>query len=537
MAFFGMRAGPTRIHRCFPVPGTAHRRLIPVVKPASQRGPDRDAPLIDEMNRRCARWEARTHSWVGTAGLTLSGCFFRLSTEFDDQTLSFPESYSLMGAGSDNTGKNMANTILIGAQWGDEGKGKIIDVITTEHRWVVRFQGGNNAGHTVEIGDQRYVLHLLPSGILREGCFCVIGNGVVVDPAALRKEIEEVEAHGISTRGRLFVSDRAHVIFPYHRLIDEYREGRAQHRDKIGTTKRGIGPAYGDKAARVGLRMSDFLDPSFVDELQRRIDDNNRILQAMEAPPVVADEILASYRELADYLQPYICDTVTLLNEADRRGEAILFEGAQGVMLDIDFGTYPYVTSSNATAGGACTGTGVPPHRIDRVIGVVKGYTTRVGEGPFPTELHDSEGDELRNAGNEFGATTGRPRRCGWFDAVVARYSAMVNGIDFWALTKMDVLDRQPVLRIGVAYEHEGHTYREVPASARVLERCRPVYEEMPGWMTSTTDVQCFEDLPENARAYITRLEELTGVPVGIVSVGPRRDSTFVIQSVYANGS
>lgn len=427
----------------------------------------------------------------------------------------------------------MANTILIGSQWGDEGKGKIIDVITTEHQWVVRYQGGNNAGHTVEIGDDRYVLHLLPSGILRDDCRCAIGNGVVIDPAALKKEIDEVEARGISTKGRLFVSDRAHVIMPYHRLVDEYREGRAAQKDKIGTTKRGIGPTYADKAARVGLRMGDLIDPGFATLCRKRVAENNRILQALDAPVLDVEEVVATYVSLAGALAPYIADTITLLNEADRRGESILFEGAQGVMLDIDYGTYPYVTSSNATAGGACTGSGIPPHRIERVLGVIKAYTTRVGEGPFPTELLDATGEALRKAGNEFGATTGRPRRCGWFDAVVARYSAMVNGIDFWALTKMDVLDDQPVIRYCVAYEYKGKTHKQVPASIEVLEGCTPVYEEMPGWMCKTTDIDQFEQLPEAARNYITRLEKITGVPVGIVSVGPKRHSTFVIDSVY----
>ncbi len=427
----------------------------------------------------------------------------------------------------------MANTILIGSQWGDEGKGKIIDVITTEHKWVVRYQGGNNAGHTVEIGEERHVLHLLPSGILREGCSCVIGNGVVIDPAALKQEIDEVESRGYATAGRLFVSDRAHVIMPYHRLIDEYREGRATAKEKIGTTKRGIGPSYADKAARVGLRMGDMLLPDFAERVRRKVEENNVILEALGAPLPVADEVVAEYTALAKSLTPYIQDTVTLLNQADRRGESILFEGAQGAMLDIDFGTYPYVTSSNATAGGACTGSGIPPHRIERVIGVIKGYTTRVGEGPFPTELNDDTGEALRRAGNEFGATTGRPRRCGWFDAVVARYSAMINGIDFWALTKMDVLDQQPVIRVCVAYEYEGQRYEQVPGLISVLEGCRPVYEELPGWNCRTSDITRFDDLPDRARAYIARLEELTGVSVGIVSVGPQRDRTFVVESVY----
>ncbi len=427
----------------------------------------------------------------------------------------------------------MANTILIGSQWGDEGKGKIIDVITTEHQWVVRYQGGNNAGHTVEIGDQKFVLHLLPSGMLREGCSCVIGNGVVIDPAALQKEIEEVEAQGIVTKGRLYVSDRAHMILPYHRLIDAYREGRATDKDKIGTTKRGIGPTYADKASRVGLRMGDMLDAAFPEMLAHRIQENNRILSSLGAPTVDEEECVDQILGLAKALSPYIADTVTLLNQADRRGESILFEGAQGVMLDIDYGTYPFVTSSNATAGGACTGSGIAPHRIERVIGVIKGYTTRVGEGPFPTELHDEAGEGLRKAGNEFGATTGRPRRCGWFDAVVARYAAMINGIDFWALTKLDVLDHQPVIKMCVAYEFEGRRYESVPASIRILEQCQPIYEEMPGWMSPTTEISRLEDMPIEARHYIARLEELTGVRAGIISVGPKRHSTFVIEDVY----
>ncbi len=421
----------------------------------------------------------------------------------------------------------MPNTVLIGAQWGDEGKGKIIDVLTRESDWVVRYQGGNNAGHTVEIGDERYVLHLIPSGILHEGKRCVIGNGVVVDPGALLKEIEELEARGVQTRGRLLVSDRAHLVFPYHRLQDEYSELRRSRDDQIGTTKRGIGPAYGDKAARSGLRMGDLLEPEFPKLLEARVAEKNRILGALGAPEVAFEEVSRAYSEMASRLRPYIVDTIPILGKAVRDGDSILFEGAQGTMLDIDYGSYPFVTSSNATAGGACTGSGVPPHRIDRVIGVVKAYTTRVGEGPFPTELKDETGEHLRKIGNEYGATTGRPRRCGWFDAVVARYSAMINGIDRWALTKLDVLDGLDTIRIGVAYECEGRRFDTVPASIRTLERCRPVYEEMPGWKTSTASAQSIEDLPDAARAYINRLVELTGVPVGLLSVGPRRASTI----------
>ena len=421
----------------------------------------------------------------------------------------------------------MPNTVLIGAQWGDEGKGKIIDVLTKEVDWVVRYQGGNNAGHTVEIGDARYVLHLIPSGILHSGKKCVIGNGVVVDPVSLVKELDELQQRGVKPDGRLFISDRAHVVFPFHRLIDESREQTRSHNDKIGTTKRGIGPTYADKAARVGLRMGDLLDPDFPALLSVRLREQNQLLAALGAVPMVEKEVLAEYTEVARRLAPFITDTIPLLNRGIANGESVLFEGAQGTMLDIDFGTYPFVTSSSATAGGACTGSGVAPHRIDRVIGVLKAYTTRVGEGPFPTELRDDTGKIIRETGHEFGATTGRPRRCGWFDAVVARYSVLINGIDVWAVTKLDVLDSLETIRICVAYECGGKRYDTVPANIRVLEKCKPIYEEFKGWNTSTKDVCRFEDLPAQAKAYLRRLEELTGVPVWILSVGPRRDSTM----------
>ena len=421
----------------------------------------------------------------------------------------------------------MPNKVLIGAQWGDEGKGKIIDVLTEDADWVVRYQGGNNAGHTVEIGADRYVLHLIPSGILHRGKKCIIGNGVVIDPIALVGELKGLEKRGISGQNRFHISDRAHVVFPYHRLIDEYRERKPSSGDRIGTTKRGIGPSYGDKAARVGLRMGDLLDPTFPDLLANRVEAQNRVLAAHGAPLVEGAAVLADYQAAATYLAPYIADTIPLVHGALARGESILFEGAQGTMLDIDYGTYPFVTSSSATAGGACTGSGVPPHRIDHVIGVVKAYSTRVGEGPFPTELLDDMGELIRKTGNEFGATTGRPRRCGWFDLVVARYSVMVNGIDSWAVTKLDVLDGVERIKICVAYECDGRTYESVPANIRVLERCRPVYEEFPGWMTSTKEATRFSELPPRARDYVRKLASLTGVPVEILSVGPRRESTM----------
>ncbi|HMO04596.1 MAG TPA: adenylosuccinate synthase [Kiritimatiellia bacterium] len=423
----------------------------------------------------------------------------------------------------------MPNTVLIGAQWGDEGKGKIIDVLTEKVDWVVRYQGGNNAGHTVEIGSDKYVLHLVPSGILHAGKKCVIGNGLVVDPVALVKEIKGVVDRGIDPAGRFFISDRAHVVLPYHKLIDEYREKKPATGTMIGTTKRGIGPTYGDKAARTGLRMGDLVDPDRETLLRARLTSNNRILAALGAPELDADAVVRDTLAAVDYLAPFITDTIPMLHEAIGSGKSVLFEGAQGTMLDIDYGTYPFVTSSSATAGGACTGSGVPPHKVDRVLGVVKAYSTRVGEGPFPTELTDAMGDRLRKAGNEFGATTGRPRRCGWFDLVVARYSVMVNGIDAWAMTKLDVLDEVETIRICVAYECDGKRLTSVPANVRQLERCRPVYEDVPGWMCSTKDVASWEQLPEKAKAYVRRLEELTGVKVAILSVGPRRDSTIIL--------
>lgn len=423
----------------------------------------------------------------------------------------------------------MPNTVLVGAQWGDEGKGKIIDVLSEEADIVVRYQGGNNAGHTVKVGDELYVLHLIPSGILHEGKICVIGNGVVVDPLALSREIAELERRGIAVRGRLLVSDRAHVVFSYHRVLDERREVLRSGGQRIGTTKRGIGPSYGDKVSRVGLRVCDLVDGNFSALLKTRLEEVNRVLEALDAEPLDLKQMLKEYGEAAQQLAPFVTDSVTYLNRAIREGKSLLMEGAQGTLLDIDFGTYPYVTSSNATAGGACTGTGIPPHRIDRVIGVMKAYTTRVGEGPFPTELKDAIGQRLGAEGREFGATTGRPRRCGWFDAVVAGYSVLINGIDYWALTKMDVLDGIDPIKICVAYECDGRVYGSVPANLRVLERCRPVYEEMRGWLTSTRDVTRFDDLPQAAKDYVNRICELTGVKLGILSLGPSRGSTLRI--------
>jgi len=424
----------------------------------------------------------------------------------------------------------MSNTVLVGAQWGDEGKGKIIDVLTENVDVVVRYQGGNNAGHTVEIDEERYVLHLIPSGIFRPGTACIIGNGVVVDPIALMAEVKELAGRGLIVDGRLFISDRAHAVFPYHRALDSSREGAAlKGGTKIGTTQRGIGPAYGDKIMRTGLRMVDLTTADFAERLTKRLEENNKLLVSAGAEPIKKDAVLQQYLEAAKALKPFITDTATMLNKARIEGKSMLFEGAQGTMLDIDFGTYPFVTSSNSTVGGACTGTGVPPQCIDRVVGVIKAYTTRVGEGPFPTELKDGTGELIRTRGREFGATTGRPRRCGWFDAVVGRYSAMINGVDYWAMTKLDVLDEINTLRVCVAYECDGKTFDTVPASLDLLARCKPVYRDFEGWMAPTKDVTRFEDLPAKARAYVAKLCELTGVPLGILSVGPRRANTLRI--------
>ena len=423
----------------------------------------------------------------------------------------------------------MPNTILVGAQWGDEGKGKVIDVMTDLADMVVRYQGGSNAGHTVIANGQKYVLHLIPSGILHPGKPCVIGNGVVIDPLQLLKEIAMVESHGFATAGRLFVSDRAHMVLRHHAALDKAVESAREPGKKIGTTGRGIGPAYGDKVSRDGLRMGDLLEADFPQRLAERVGEANEALAALDAPTLDTREMQTLYADAAKKLAPHIADTVAMVNEADAAGKSLLLEGAQGTMLDLDFGTYPFVTSSNPTAGGACTGSGLSPRRIGRVVGVIKCYTTRVGEGPFPTELNDATGEMLRAKGGEFGATTGRPRRCGWFDAVVGRYSREVNGVDFWAMTKLDVLDELDVIKICVAYECDGQRLERLPANVSKLARCVPVYEEMPGWQTPTTHVTRHEDLPPNARAYVGRLVELIGARLGILSVGPARETTLRI--------
>src|SRR6476646_3237221 len=422
----------------------------------------------------------------------------------------------------------MSNTILVGAQWGDEGKGKSIDVLTEQADIVVRTQGGNNAGHTVFIGKQKYVLHLVPSGILRKKKTCVIGNGVVVDPVSLVGEIEGLRKLGIKVRDNLFLSETAHLVFPYHRELDAQRE-ILKGKNKIGTTKRGIGPAYGDKAARTGLRITDLMQPAlFTKKLRAKMRENNSILKALGARPISFAKVNADFLAAGEQLRPFVANTVVYLHTALQQGREILFEGAQGTFLDIDHGTYPYVTSSNTTAGGACTGTGVPPHRMDRVLGVMKAYTTRVGEGALPTEDAKIAG-MLHEMGREFGATTGRARRCGWFDAVATRYATMINGIDELAVTNLDGLDGVDPIRVCVGYRLNGKRLEVPPCDAAQLENCEPVYRKFPGWKKSTQSAKKMSELPANARKYVRAIAELTGAPLRIVSVGPTRNETIIL--------
>lgn len=417
--------------------------------------------------------------------------------------------------------------ILVGTQWGDEGKGKLIDVLTEDIDMVVRFQGGNNAGHTVEIGKEKYVLHLVPSGIFRPGVACVIGNGLVVDPISLMEEMRNLEERGLDV-SVVQLSTRAHLIMPYHKLKDAFNENSSGEGKKIGTTKRGIGPAYADKANRIGLRGADMIDiTAFEAKFREQAEIYNELFSCKDFETVDIDAAWLQLKKAAEYLKPFITDTVVSINTAIKAGKNVLCEGAQGALLDIDHGTYPFVTSSNTISGGACSGGGIPPRSVRSVYGVMKAYTTRVGEGPFPTELHSEAGEALRQAGGEFGATTGRPRRCGWFDAVISGYSCMINGVDKLTITKLDVLDDMPELKICTAYELDGETIKTVPAGADALARVKPVYETMPGWMSSTTEARSYAELPENARKYLERIAELVEAEIGIISVGPNRDQTF----------
>jgi adenylosuccinate synthase len=418
----------------------------------------------------------------------------------------------------------MSDVVIVGAQWGDEGKGKIVDVYTERAQIVARYQGGHNAGHTVVVGDETFILHLIPSGILHKGKTCVIGNGVVVSPEALVREMDQITERGVDLMDRLFVSDRAHVIMPYHIALDLAREKRSGER-AIGTTGRGIGPAYEDKAARSGIRICDLLDTGvFRERVADSLDFKNFILkQYYGTNGFDQEEVIDSTLAQVDRFRAYIVDTTDLLQKAIASKKNILFEGAQGSHLDVDHGTYPYVTSSSTVAGGACAGTGIGPDAIDAVIGISKAYTTRVGSGPFPTELHDEIGDRIREDGGEYGATTGRPRRCGWFDAVVVRQSARLNGMTGLVITKLDVLDGLDPVRICVGYTYKGERYDLVPSGLSELEGCQPIYEEHPGWSIPTAGCRDWDDLCQEAKSYIQRLEELTEVRVAAVSTGQER--------------
>ena len=417
------------------------------------------------------------------------------------------------------------NIAVLGAQWGDEGKGKIVDLLTPNFSIVARYQGGHNAGHTVYANGRKFVLRLLPSGILHDGITCVIGNGVVVDPQALFAEIDELASAGVPIGDRLIVSDKAHLILPYHRELDLLSEARRGER-KIGTTSRGIGPAYEDKIARRGVRVGDMANTDALGSaIRHNVAARNRLIgdSVMDAEQVIAD-----VRKAWTRMAPWVKDVSLFLDQARKAGRAIMFEGAQGTLLDIDHGTYPYVTSSNATTGGICTGLGVPPRAIDGVLGVAKAYTTRVGEGPLPTELLGEIGNRLRETGQEFGAVTGRPRRCGWYDAVAVRYAVRINGLDALALTKLDVLDGMEALQICTAYRCDGATLTEFPGEIAQLARCEPVYESVPGWSQPTAGVRKYGDLPRDAQRYIARLEELTGVPAAVLSTGSAREDTII---------
>ncbi len=426
----------------------------------------------------------------------------------------------------------MSVTVVVGAQWGDEGKGKIVDILSEKVDVVARYQGGPNAGHTVVIGDEQIILHQIPSGILRPHTICVIGSGVVIDPAVLMDEIEFIRSKNIKVNGRLLISHRAHLIMPYHKLLDSKREQQTI-RKKIGTTGRGIGPAYGDKFNRTGIRIVDLLDRHTLKEkLQCNIDEKNMLFEHIyHDEKIDTENIIRDYIEFDQKIDDYVTDTTVYLNNAIHDGKEVLVEGAQGTMLDIDYGTYPYVTSSNPTAGGACTGLGISPLNIDRILGIVKAYTTRVGMGPLPSEFDKEFGDRVRELGGEYGATTGRPRRCGWFDAVVVKYAARINGLSHLAITKLDVLDTLPELKICTGYKYKNKIYENFPAELWILENLEPVYETCPGWLQDTSTARSFNDLPENARNYLNRISELVDVPISIVSVGSERNQTIMINT------
>jgi adenylosuccinate synthase len=427
----------------------------------------------------------------------------------------------------------LSTVVVVGTQWGDEGKGKITDFLAEQAEVVARYQGGNNAGHTILINGKKYKLHLIPSGIFYNNKVCVIGNGMVISPSALIEEINYLHGHGVSTEN-LRISDRAHVIMPYH-LKQDLLEEASKGDQKIGTTGKGIGPCYMDKAARVGIRIADLMDPiEFEKKLRLNIENKNRIFSLLyDSEGVSADEILQEYLGYAEQIRAFVTDTSVVLNDAIDQGKRVLFEGAQGVMLDIDQGTYPFVTSSNPVAGGVSIGAGVGPTKIHQVIGVAKAYTTRVGDGPFPTELHNEVGDRIREVGNEYGTTTGRPRRVGWFDSVVVRHARRVSGITGLSLNSIDVMSGFETVKICSAYSYRGEVLEHYPANLKVLAECEPIYEEMPGWSEDVTAVRSLDDLPLNARHYIERVSQLTGIPISIFSVGRNREQTNQVRPIY----
>jgi len=426
----------------------------------------------------------------------------------------------------------MPAVVLLGAQWGDEGKGKATDLLGDQVDYVVRYQGGNNAGHTVVIGDQKYALHLLPSGILSPNVIPVIGNGVVIDPAVLLTEIKGLNERGINT-SKLKISTNAHLITPYHRTIDKVSE-RFLGKSKIGTTGRGIGPAYADKINRIGIRVQDLFDQSILKQkIEAALHDKNQILvKVFNRKGITVEEVISEYLGYAEILKPYVTDTSLLLDQALKQGKVVLLEGSQGTLLDVDHGTYPFVTSSNPTAGGASTGSGIGPTRITRVIGILKAYTTRVGSGPFPTELFDEDGEALRKIGGEVGVTTGRNRRCGWFDAPIARYAVRVNGLTDFFLTKLDVLTGWEKIPVCVAYEIDGKRVEELPASQSDFHHAKPIYEYLPGWKENISKAKSVADLPKNAQEYVKFLEKISGAPMSAIGVGPGRDETIVVRDL-----
>jgi adenylosuccinate synthase len=424
----------------------------------------------------------------------------------------------------------MSNIAVVGAQWGDEGKGKIVDYLAKDADIIARYQGGDNAGHTIVVGKDKYVLHLVPSGILHSDKICVIGNGVVLSPKVFFEEIETLKQRGVYIGDNLYISERTHLIMPYHKLMDAAEESNRGSK-KIGTTGRGIGPAYMDKAARLGIRVGDLMDfKTFEEKLDLNLVHKAKILEkSNDWIESTKAEIIKEFREYADELKPFVRDTFTIINDAIDDGKSILFESAQGTLLDIDLGTYPYSTSSNSTVGGACTGLGVAPTKIDEIIGLVKAYTTRVGEGPFPTEFSAEMDEKIRNRGEEFGATTGRPRRCGWFDAVAVRYSARLNGFTGIAITKLDILNELESINICTEYKYNGKKLPSFPSQIEVLNNCEPVYETVDGWCTDISEVRKYDDLPKKAKSYVERISALVGAKIALIGVGPRRDQIIPI--------